>query len=90
MTPALPKAATYLIVGGGVHGLSTAWHLTMELDKSGAGSGADVVFLEGLAAAPLASPTTSTRSTSSNAGYSSRKGCFRSWAMCVTSAASSA
>ncbi len=46
MTTALPDSATYVIVGGGVHGLSTAWHLAMELEKGGTGSGADVVLLD--------------------------------------------
>lgn len=46
MTNALPESAPYVIVGGGVHGLSTAWHLAMELEKSGRGSGNDVVLLE--------------------------------------------
>ena len=42
----LPKSTTYLVVGGGVHGLSTAWHLAMELEKSGKGSGKDVVLVD--------------------------------------------
>jgi hypothetical protein len=29
-----------------VHGLSSAWHLAMELKKRGRGSGADVVVLD--------------------------------------------
>lgn len=35
MTDALPGSAGYVIVGGGVHGLSTAWHLAMELEARG-------------------------------------------------------
>ena len=46
MPGALPEAATYVIVGGGVHGLSTAWHLAMELEDRGLGSGADIVLLD--------------------------------------------
>lgn len=42
----LPAAAKYVIIGAGVHGLSTAWHLAMELEQSGAGSGKDVVLLD--------------------------------------------
>lgn len=38
---ALPAHASYLVVGAGVHGLSTAYHLAEEL-----GSGEDVVVLE--------------------------------------------
>jgi glycine/D-amino acid oxidase-like deaminating enzyme len=41
----LPAATKYLIVGGGVHGLSTAWHLAMELEARG-GSGSDVVLVD--------------------------------------------
>ena len=35
-----------MIVGAGIHGLSTAYHLAKELRARGAGSGADVVVLE--------------------------------------------
>lgn len=42
----LPKAAKYVIVGAGIHGLSTAWHLAMKLKETGTGSGADVVLLD--------------------------------------------
>ncbi len=41
-----PDAATYVVVGAGVHGLSTAWHLAMALEARGTGSGADVVLLD--------------------------------------------
>ena len=37
----LPDSATYVIVGAGVHGMSTAWHLAMEL-----GGGEDIVLLD--------------------------------------------
>ena len=48
----LPASAKYLVIGAGVHGLSTAWHLAKEqrargeepdvliLDKTGVGAGA--------------------------------------------------
>jgi glycine/D-amino acid oxidase-like deaminating enzyme len=42
----LPEATTYLIVGAGVHGLSTAWHLAMELEARGKGGGADIVLVD--------------------------------------------
>ena len=35
----LPSAAKYEVVGAGVHGLSTAWHLAMRLERSGKGKG---------------------------------------------------
>jgi len=42
----LPQSARYVIIGAGIHGLSTAWHLARELTASGRGSGADVVVLD--------------------------------------------
>jgi glycine/D-amino acid oxidase-like deaminating enzyme len=42
----LPKQASYVVVGAGIHGLSTAYHLARELRSRGAGSGADVVVLD--------------------------------------------
>jgi glycine/D-amino acid oxidase-like deaminating enzyme len=41
-----PSSSTYLVIGGGVHGLSSAYHLALELEASGQGSGADIVVLE--------------------------------------------
>ena len=40
-----PQSATYVVVGAGVHGLSTAWHLAMELEARGR-SGDEVVLLD--------------------------------------------
>jgi len=42
----LPKQTPYVVVGAGIHGLSTAYHLARELRARGAGSGADVVVLD--------------------------------------------
>jgi glycine/D-amino acid oxidase-like deaminating enzyme len=42
----LPQSAKYVIIGAGVHGLSSAWHLAMELENRGRGSGKDVVVLD--------------------------------------------
>ena len=42
----LPESVRYTIVGAGVHGLSTAWHLAMELEARGRGSGPDIVVLD--------------------------------------------
>jgi glycine/D-amino acid oxidase-like deaminating enzyme len=36
----------YAVVGAGIHGLSTAYHLARELERRGIGSGADVLVLE--------------------------------------------
>jgi methylglutamate dehydrogenase subunit A len=41
-----PAHARYVIIGAGVHGLSTAWHLAKELEARGAGGGGDVVVLD--------------------------------------------
>ena len=42
----IPQSIKYVVIGAGIHGLSTAWHLAMELEKRGRGSGADVVVLD--------------------------------------------
>jgi glycine/D-amino acid oxidase-like deaminating enzyme len=41
-----PAHARYVVVGAGIHGLSTAYHLAKELSARGTGSGADVVVLD--------------------------------------------
>ncbi len=43
---ALPSSSPYVVVGAGVHGLSTAWHLARELAASGRGDGGDVIVLD--------------------------------------------
>lgn len=42
----LPKKVEYLIIGAGVHGLSTAYHLAKYLKAGGKGSGVDVLVIE--------------------------------------------
>jgi methylglutamate dehydrogenase subunit A len=42
----LPGSAPYVVVGAGIHGLSTAYHLAKELRARGLGSGRDIVVLE--------------------------------------------
>jgi glycine/D-amino acid oxidase-like deaminating enzyme len=42
----LPAQVTYVVIGAGVHGLSTAWHLAKELKARGHGSGEDVIVLD--------------------------------------------
>lgn len=42
----LPAHADYVIVGAGIHGLSTAWHLAKELKARGRGSGEDIIVLD--------------------------------------------
>jgi methylglutamate dehydrogenase subunit A len=41
-----PDSSTYVVIGGGVHGLSSAYPLALELEASGKGSGKDIVVLE--------------------------------------------
>lgn len=42
----LPTSSPYVIVGAGIHGLSTGYHLARELKARGLGSGADVLVLD--------------------------------------------
>ena len=42
----LPKSIRYCIIGAGIHGLSTAWHLARELKARGTGDGSDIVVIE--------------------------------------------
>ncbi len=42
----LPKKVEYLIIGAGVHGLSTAYHLAKYLKQKGQGSGQDILVIE--------------------------------------------
>ncbi len=44
MTP--PRTSPYVVVGAGIHGLSTAYHLAKELRTRGLGSGAEIVVLD--------------------------------------------
>jgi glycine/D-amino acid oxidase-like deaminating enzyme len=46
MTHELPESAPYIVLGGGVHGLSSAYHLARALEETGRGSGQDVIVLE--------------------------------------------
>lgn len=42
----VPESVKYVVVGAGIHGLSSAWHLALELEARGRGSGQDVVVLD--------------------------------------------
>jgi len=42
----IPASSRYVIVGAGIHGLSTAWHLARELQARGLGAGEDVLVLD--------------------------------------------
>jgi len=42
----IPASSRYVVVGAGIHGLSTAWHLARELKARGLGGGEDVLILD--------------------------------------------
>ena len=42
----VPQRSRFVVIGAGVHGLSTAYHLARALREKGQGSGADIVLLE--------------------------------------------
>src|SRR4030095_7097306 len=42
----LPRTVHAVVIGAGIHGLSTGWHLGLELGRRRRGSGADVVILD--------------------------------------------
>ena len=43
---AFPTKAKYVIIGAGIHGLSTAWHLAEKIKKKGNGSNNDIVVID--------------------------------------------
>jgi len=43
---AFPTHAPYVVIGAGIHGLSTALHLSQELKRTGRGSGEDVLVVD--------------------------------------------
>ncbi|WP_439815401.1 NAD(P)/FAD-dependent oxidoreductase [Zavarzinia sp. CC-PAN008] len=43
---AFPTHAKYVVIGAGIHGLSTAYHLALDLKAKGLGSGEDVLVLD--------------------------------------------
>jgi len=42
----IPAHSKYLIIGAGIHGLSTAYHLALELKAGGKGSGKDILVID--------------------------------------------
>ena len=42
----IPSRSRFVVVGAGIHGLSTAWHLGRELKARRTGSGADIIVLD--------------------------------------------
>lgn len=43
---AMPEGVKYAIIGAGIHGLSTAYHLAVRLRESGRGSGKDILVID--------------------------------------------
>jgi glycine/D-amino acid oxidase-like deaminating enzyme len=43
---ALPDGVRYVIIGAGIHGLSTAYHLALALKKKGQGDGSDILVID--------------------------------------------
>ncbi len=43
---ALPDGVNYVIIGAGIHGLSTAYHLALSLKRQGRGAGSDILVLD--------------------------------------------
>ena len=46
MSSSLPTQSPYVIVGAGIHGLSTAYHLALELKARGRGDGRDILVID--------------------------------------------
>src|SRR2546430_11497900 len=42
----VPAHSRYVIIGAGIHGLSTGWHLATELRRRGLGGGEDILILD--------------------------------------------
>ena len=42
----VPNSTRYLMIGAGIHGLSTAYHLALELKQRGLGSGKDILVID--------------------------------------------
>lgn len=42
----LPKKSPYVIIGAGIHGLSTAYHLALQLKATGKGCGKDIIIVD--------------------------------------------
>ena len=41
-----PSQSPYIIIGAGIHGLSTAYHLALRLRATGKGDGHDIIILD--------------------------------------------
>ena len=52
---AIPAHTKYLVIGAGIHGLSTAYHLALQLRTRGRGDGADILIVDKIGVAAGAS-----------------------------------
>ena len=43
---AIPTRSPYIIIGAGIHGLSTAYHLALQLKATGKGDGHNIIILD--------------------------------------------
>ena len=43
---AIPEKIDYAIIGAGIHGLSTAWHLAAKLKAKGRGDGSKILVID--------------------------------------------
>jgi len=41
-----PAKSPYVVIGAGIHGLSTAYHLALELKATGKGDGRDILIID--------------------------------------------
>jgi len=46
MSMATPAHTKYLVIGAGIHGLSTAYHLALQLKSRGKGDGSDILIVD--------------------------------------------
>ena len=42
----IPNKIEFVIVGAGIHGLSTAWHLAVKLKAKGKGDGSNIIVID--------------------------------------------
>jgi len=43
---AIPEKIEYVVIGAGIHGLSTAWHLASKLKAKGQGDGSNIIVID--------------------------------------------